>query len=66
MVEAGAAKMVIERELDGKRLADEITALYEDRELIKKMEQAASRTGRPEAAREIVDACVELIERRKR
>lgn len=66
MVDAGAAKMIRERELDGKRLADEILALFGDREKIKAMEQAASRTGRPEAAREIVDACVELIERRKR
>jgi UDP-N-acetylglucosamine--N-acetylmuramyl-(pentapeptide) pyrophosphoryl-undecaprenol N-acetylglucosamine transferase len=66
MVEAGAARILIEKDLDGKRLADEITALYEDRDLIGRMEQAASRTGRPEAAREIVDACAELIERNHR
>jgi UDP-N-acetylglucosamine--N-acetylmuramyl-(pentapeptide) pyrophosphoryl-undecaprenol N-acetylglucosamine transferase len=66
MVDAGASRMLVERDLDGKRLADEILALFNDRELIAKMEQAASRTGRPEAAREIVDACVELIERQKR
>jgi UDP-N-acetylglucosamine--N-acetylmuramyl-(pentapeptide) pyrophosphoryl-undecaprenol N-acetylglucosamine transferase len=66
MVDAGAAQMISERELDGKKLADEIIALHEDRDRMKKMEQAASRTGRPEAAREIVDACFELIERRKK
>lgn len=66
MVDAGAAKMIVERELDGKKLADEILALSTDREQLKKMEQGASRAGRPEAAREIIDACFELIERRKK
>lgn len=66
MVEAGASKMLVERELDGIRLADEILDIYRNRERVVQMEQAASRTGRPEAAREIVDACVELIERSKR
>ena len=65
MVGAGASKMLLEREFDGKRLAEEITALFKDRDLMARMVQSASRTGRPEAAREIVDACVELIERRK-
>jgi UDP-N-acetylglucosamine--N-acetylmuramyl-(pentapeptide) pyrophosphoryl-undecaprenol N-acetylglucosamine transferase len=66
MVEAGASLMLIEKGLDGRRLADEIRGLIGNADRIAKMEQAASRTGRPEAAREIVDACVELIERRKR
>lgn len=66
MVEAGAARMLIERDLDGQRLAQEILALHHDRDRTARMEQAASRTGRPEAAREIVDACVELIERSRR
>ncbi|MCK6549334.1 undecaprenyldiphospho-muramoylpentapeptide beta-N-acetylglucosaminyltransferase [Myxococcota bacterium] len=66
MVDAGASRMLVEKNLDGQRLADEILSLHGDRDRIKKMEQAASRTGRPEAAREIVDACVELVERRRR
>jgi UDP-N-acetylglucosamine--N-acetylmuramyl-(pentapeptide) pyrophosphoryl-undecaprenol N-acetylglucosamine transferase len=66
MVEAGASLMQLEKTLDGRRLADEIKTLIGDPDRLAKMEQAASRTGRPEAAREIVDACVELIERRKR
>ncbi len=66
MVDAGASKMLIEAQLTGEKLAQEIRALYEDRDLIQRMEQAASLTGRPEAAREIVDACVEMVERRKR
>ncbi len=66
MVEAGASVMLLEKSLDGRRLADEIRALIDDTERLGRMEQAASRTGRPEAAREIVDACAELIERRGR
>jgi UDP-N-acetylglucosamine--N-acetylmuramyl-(pentapeptide) pyrophosphoryl-undecaprenol N-acetylglucosamine transferase len=63
MVEKGAAVMLLERELDGERLAKEIRALYEDRDKIAQMERSASRAGRPEAAREIVDACVEIVRR---
>ncbi len=60
MVQAGAALMLVERELDGKRLADLILTLARDTERLARMEQAASRVGRPEAAREIVDAFMEL------
>lgn len=64
MVDAGAAVMLVERELDGPRLAQEIRDIYDDRERLTEMERAASRVGRPEAAREIVDACVELVKGR--
>jgi len=64
MVDAGASIMLVERELDGPRLAQEIRRLYADRDRLLEMERAASRVGRPEAAREIVDACAELVARR--
>ena len=64
MVDAGAALMMVERELDGQKLADAILELYRSPERREEMEQAASRTGRPEAAREIIDACVQLMEQR--
>ncbi len=60
LVDAGAARMLVERELDGEKLADAILELYRSPGDRAEMEQAASRTGRPEAAREIVDACVQL------
>lgn len=63
MVDAGAALMRAERELDGPGLAQMIVELMDDPERLREMEQAASRAGRPEAAREIVDACAELIRR---
>ncbi len=64
MVDAGAAIMLVERNLDGRKLAEKILELYRSPETRDQMEQAASRTGRPEAAREIVDACVQLTERK--
>ena len=63
MVDAGASTMLRERDLDGERLAGEIRGLFEDRDRLSEMELAASRAGRPEAAREIVDACVDLLHR---
>lgn len=64
MVDAGAAVMMPERELDGARLAQMIESLAEDRERLSEMERSAGRVGRPEAAREIVDACVDLVQGR--
>lgn len=66
MVDAGAAIMLVERELDGRRLAETVLDLFRDRERLSSMEQAASRAGRPEAAREIVDALVDVMEGRQR
>jgi UDP-N-acetylglucosamine--N-acetylmuramyl-(pentapeptide) pyrophosphoryl-undecaprenol N-acetylglucosamine transferase len=60
MVEAGAAVMLVERELDGRKLADAIAELMDDPQRLLAMERASGAAGRPEAAREIVDACVEL------
>ncbi|MEQ8272177.1 MAG: undecaprenyldiphospho-muramoylpentapeptide beta-N-acetylglucosaminyltransferase [Deltaproteobacteria bacterium] len=56
MVDAGASVMLVERELDGEKLAKHITELFENPERRRAMEQAAGLAGRPEAAREIVDA----------
>ena len=60
MVDAGAAIMLVERDLDGGKLAEAILGLYRSADQREAMEQAASRTGRPEAAREIIDACVQM------
>ena len=45
-------------------VVDAMISLAKDKDRLARMEQAASRAGRPEAAREIVDACFELVERR--
>lgn len=66
VVRAGAAVMMVERQLDGVMLAEKIRELRGDPDRLARMEQAASRAGRPEAAREIVDVCAELLARRGR
>ncbi|MBK7858205.1 MAG: undecaprenyldiphospho-muramoylpentapeptide beta-N-acetylglucosaminyltransferase [Archangiaceae bacterium] len=61
LVSAGAAVMFREAELTGEKLAAELRALKGDGERRKKMEKAAGQLGRPEAAREIADVCMELM-----
>lgn len=66
VVERGAARMILERDLDGGRLADEIGALMDTPDTRRELERAAGRAGRPEATREIVEACVDLARRRRK
>jgi len=56
---AGGARMILQDELTGERLAKEIIALVESPETISKMEEAARKLARKDAA----EATVELIER---
>ena len=65
LVHAGAAEMIPERELDGRRLAAAIERLYHRPEEIKKMEKASASMGNIRAAAAIVGACLELIEGRR-
>lgn len=65
LVQLGAGIMLRESELTAAQLAGEIKSLFEDRPRLVQMERAAGRAGRPEAGREIVDACVELSKRRR-
>lgn len=59
--EAGAAIVLLEAELDGVSLADAVEALRRDPERLERMARAAGRLGRPEAAREVVDACEAMV-----
>ncbi|HZJ53173.1 MAG TPA: undecaprenyldiphospho-muramoylpentapeptide beta-N-acetylglucosaminyltransferase [Myxococcaceae bacterium] len=61
LVEAGAALVFRESELGGERLAQELRRLAADPERLQRMERAAGGLGRPEAARELVDLCTELV-----
>lgn len=63
LAERGAARTIPQSELTGERLAGEIRALAEDPEARRKMERAAGLLGRPEAAKEIADLCVDLAYR---
>jgi UDP-N-acetylglucosamine--N-acetylmuramyl-(pentapeptide) pyrophosphoryl-undecaprenol N-acetylglucosamine transferase len=64
LAEAGAAVMILEAELTPEKLAETIRGLIADRPRLARMEKAAGLLGRPEAAKEITDVCVELVERR--
>ena len=61
LVGAGAAVMFREAELTGERLAQEIRALKADPQRLRQMEKRAGLHGRPEAAKELADVCVELM-----
>lgn len=60
LVDAGAAVMLLESELDAQRLTDELAAILCDGERRAQMEEAAAVIGRPEAARDIAELCLEL------
>jgi UDP-N-acetylglucosamine--N-acetylmuramyl-(pentapeptide) pyrophosphoryl-undecaprenol N-acetylglucosamine transferase len=62
LVTAGAAVMFRESELTGEALANTIRSLYREPARLHQMEREAGLLGRPEAARELADVCVELIE----
>jgi UDP-N-acetylglucosamine--N-acetylmuramyl-(pentapeptide) pyrophosphoryl-undecaprenol N-acetylglucosamine transferase len=62
LVDAGAALMFREAELTGESLARTLRTLAADPEGLRRMERAAGHLGRPEAARELVDVCAELVE----
>jgi UDP-N-acetylglucosamine--N-acetylmuramyl-(pentapeptide) pyrophosphoryl-undecaprenol N-acetylglucosamine transferase len=56
----GAAKMILQRDLTGEKLADEISRLVESPETITDMEQAAKAMGREDAAEKTADLIEEL------
>jgi UDP-N-acetylglucosamine--N-acetylmuramyl-(pentapeptide) pyrophosphoryl-undecaprenol N-acetylglucosamine transferase len=63
LVDKGAAVMIRQPELTGERLAAEIRDLVEHPTRRAEMERAAGSLGRPEAAKEIADVCVQLVYR---
>ncbi len=61
LVKAGAALMFRESELTGRKLAEEIRRLKDDREARRQMEKKAGLLGRPEASKELADVLVNLM-----
>lgn len=57
---AGAAKMILQQDLSGERLAAEIAALIDSPGKISEMESSAKKLGRPDAAAATVDIIEEL------
>ena len=66
MVEAGAALMIEDEELDGTRLAAAVRELLADEERLRRMAAASSALGRPHATQVIADQVEELLEGRRR
>ncbi|MFO7569949.1 MAG: glycosyltransferase, partial [Smithellaceae bacterium] len=60
MVRAGAAVMIKEGSLSAATLYARIECLLTNEEKLREMEARSKRLGRPDAAKRIVDACVEL------
>jgi UDP-N-acetylglucosamine--N-acetylmuramyl-(pentapeptide) pyrophosphoryl-undecaprenol N-acetylglucosamine transferase len=58
----GAAEMILDRQLDGGKLAARVRGLYQDRARLAAMARAAGRLGRPDAAKKIVDECYALVQ----
>jgi UDP-N-acetylglucosamine--N-acetylmuramyl-(pentapeptide) pyrophosphoryl-undecaprenol N-acetylglucosamine transferase len=61
MESAGAARMILQQELTGERLAQEIEKLAADPKRITTMEQAARKLARGDAAAAVVDMIEELV-----
>ena len=61
LVNHGAGRMILDAELSGKRLAEEILPLYHSRKELQEMEAGAASLGRLDAAVRIVDECYQLL-----
>jgi UDP-N-acetylglucosamine--N-acetylmuramyl-(pentapeptide) pyrophosphoryl-undecaprenol N-acetylglucosamine transferase len=61
LVAAGAAELILDRELDGERLAAALEGLAADPDRRARMAAAARALGRPDAAERVADGCVALM-----
>jgi len=61
LADAGAAEMILESELDGKRLAGAIRRLLNSSGTINRMEKESQRLGNVKAAEQIVDECMNIL-----
>jgi UDP-N-acetylglucosamine--N-acetylmuramyl-(pentapeptide) pyrophosphoryl-undecaprenol N-acetylglucosamine transferase len=63
LVRAGAAELILDRELDGERLARTLEPLLADTRARARMADAARAIGRPDAAERVADVCAMLASR---
>lgn len=61
LVDLGAARMILDQELNGRVIAQTILQLYDHPEERVRMEETIQRLGKPRAAEEIVDHCYALV-----
>ncbi len=60
-VAAGAAEMILDKDLTGEKIAERISAFINDPHKLSKMAEASKELGHPDAANEIVSACFSLV-----
>lgn len=65
MVEAGAALMIRESDLSAEKLFALMESLLTDDQKLKDMEARSKKSGRLDAAAKIVDACTQLVRKKK-
>jgi UDP-N-acetylmuramate--alanine ligase len=63
LVEAGAAELILDRELNGDLLTEKVSALFGDAERLDRMGRASRSLGRPMAAQNIVDCGLRIADR---
>jgi UDP-N-acetylglucosamine--N-acetylmuramyl-(pentapeptide) pyrophosphoryl-undecaprenol N-acetylglucosamine transferase len=61
LVQAGAARMVLDADLTPERMAEEISSLITDRDTLSAMSQAALTLGRPEATAAVLRECLACL-----
>ena len=59
-----AARMILDHELRGDILAENIRELYANEELRSEMEKQSRTVGRPDAAQRVVDIAMSLVKNR--
>ena len=64
LAEAGAAELILNKDFTGALFAGKIRELMAQPDTLARMEDASRRLARPEAAKEIVEGCLELIKRK--
>jgi UDP-N-acetylglucosamine--N-acetylmuramyl-(pentapeptide) pyrophosphoryl-undecaprenol N-acetylglucosamine transferase len=64
LASAGAARTILDRELDGRRLADALAPLLADSDARAEMAACARALGRPDAAAHVAQVCMEVIQGR--
>jgi UDP-N-acetylglucosamine--N-acetylmuramyl-(pentapeptide) pyrophosphoryl-undecaprenol N-acetylglucosamine transferase len=60
---AGAGEVLLNKNFTGEAFADKIKRFLAEPELLKNMEEASRKLAKPDAAREIVEGCMELIQK---
>lgn len=58
---SGASVMILEKDLNGKMLAEKLLVILKDREMLKKMSDCSKALGKPDASEKIAEEILELL-----